>query len=183
MVEDKNRARELVEQDARAVVKQMREVVGAANFNAVAFDDPDRSKWPTGDGERVFANVIVGTRDNLTKAAARHCAAMWREAAQRYPKAIFVLNIPGYDDDPRELWEFPEVRRYVRWWARFAGVNDLETADPFFGDGLLQRIGVDPQSPLASNLTAGMGFLAACGVFGEALAQQALAALKPTAQH
>jgi hypothetical protein len=104
--------------------------------------------------------VAVGTRNQLTKAAARDTAAMWRETTQRYPKAAFHISLSGYDEDPRELWELPEAARYVRWWARFAGMDDPATASHF----------LDPE---------GMTFLAVCGAFGEELQREALAVQKP----
>jgi hypothetical protein len=64
------------------------------------------------------------------------------------------------DEDSRELWELPEAARYVRWWARFAGIDDPTTASHF----------LDPE---------GMTVLAACGAFGEEFQREALAAQKP----
>ena len=104
--------------------------------------------------------VAIGTRDQLTKEAARDNAAIWREATQRSPKAAFNIYLLGYDEDSRDLWELPEAARYVRWWARFAGMDDPTTASHF----------LDPE---------GMTVLAACGAFGEEFQREALAAQKP----
>jgi hypothetical protein len=68
---------------------------------------------------------------------------------KRHPKASFQISIAGYDDDPRELCDFPEVREYVCRWAKCAGIN-FETLStlPFADKG-------------------SVAFLAACGVFGD----------------
>ena len=44
-----------------------------------------------------------------------------------------MICLLGYNDDPREVWEFHDARRYLRWWARYAGMNDPATADHWFG--------------------------------------------------
>jgi hypothetical protein len=135
-----------------------------------------RFEPPEGDGTGAFFPVTIGTRDELTKAAAACYAARWREATARYPKAVFYLQLLGYDTDPRELWEFPEVRRYVRRWARLAGLSELETANFWIGncEGRLA-------SPLTDPRVGTVGLLTLCGVFGEPLRQQALQrTAKPT---
>jgi hypothetical protein len=45
----------------------------------------------------------------------------------------FTIGLLGYDDDPREVWEFHDARRYVRWWAKFAGLNNLAEAERWLG--------------------------------------------------
>jgi hypothetical protein len=47
--------------------------------------------------------VAIGTRDQLTKEAARDNAAIWRDATLRYPKAAFHISLLGYDEDAREI--------------------------------------------------------------------------------
>jgi hypothetical protein len=90
-------------------------------------------------------------RGDLNKREARKAAKQFREARLSHPLSPIALMIAGYDDDPRELWDFPEVCRYVRWWARAAGLDDWQTASavpwivPSWGNA----------------------FLAACGVFGD----------------
>jgi hypothetical protein len=116
---------------------------------------------------------MIGIRGNLTNTEVNRCVAMWREVTARYPKAVFVLQFVGYDDDPRELWEFPEVCRYVRRWARSAGLSDFGTADYWLGTG-------EGRLPTPSEHAWGVSFLAACGVFGEALRQTALRQHRPT---
>jgi hypothetical protein len=63
------------------------------------------------------------------------------------------VSIAGYDQDPRELWELAEVRRFVRRWARAAGLGDPYAA--------MREIGNGEQFP---NLLV---LLAKCGTFGK----------------
>ena len=136
----------------------------------------DLSGCPGGDGEGMFIPITIGSRGNLSKAEARLGAKMWRQATGRYPKACFMLSLLGYNDDPREVWEFRDARRYVRWWARFAGMNDFATADHWLGMSSAIGRSMPVLGPMA---TGGMGFLAACGVFGEELRQAALRGHRP----
>lgn len=55
---------------------------------------------------------------------AKMAARKWEEMLTCAPAARVMLSISGYDDDPRGLWEFEEVRRFVQQFARFAGIND-----------------------------------------------------------
>jgi hypothetical protein len=60
----------------------------------------------------------------------------------------------GYDDDPRGLWEIPEVPVYLCRWAQFAGIHSSADADRFRIDdnmcAVLAKCGVfddiDPNS-------------------------------------
>jgi len=107
----------------------------------------------TGPADRL-QRFGIGSRDNLSKQEARRAAKAWREAVQLAPKAIFVLHLAGFDEDPREIWEIVEAARYVRWWARYAGMDDIETDPEASAEG-------DRENSMS------LGFLAACGVFGE----------------
>ena len=72
---------------------------------------------------------------------------------------------------------FAEAARYVRLWSKFSGMDDFETADRFLG--AQSAIGASGL-PVA---TAGMGFLAGCGCFGEEIKQLALAGFPLTTAH
>lgn len=169
MSDDPHAAGRAVVNNVRNAVRRVREQFPDMPQAFLSFEDPDRSAWPPGPGDRMIIPIIIGARDKLTKVEAEHCAYMWREVAQRYPKAYFMLMILGYDEDPRELLEFPDVRRYVRRWARLAGLDDIEEADRWIGS-TAGRI----ETPDSKYLQGGLGLLAACGVFGESFRQVVL---------
>jgi hypothetical protein len=176
MSDDPNAARRAAAEELRETLRLMRGLGGAAEVVFYGRDgDCDLSGGPDGDGEGMFIPINVGSLGNLSKAEARRAAAIWRQATGRYPKACFAICLLGYNDDPREVWEFSDARRYVRWWARFAGMDDPATADHWLGASSV--IGRSMPAPWA---TGGMGFLAACGVFGEELRQAALRGHRPT---
>jgi hypothetical protein len=114
---------------------------------------------------------VIGERSRLSKKEARASAQLWRELVRQNPRALFTLSLFGYDDDPRDIWEFPEAVRYVGWWARYAGMDNFETA---------QRL-LEP--PPGREHSPALGFLAACGVFGEEAKRVALNDWSPTVAH
>jgi hypothetical protein len=171
--DDREAARHASIDELRENLRFVREAA-AALADLVIYDDAGNCNFPEylNDGEGVFIPVPIGARGNLSKAEAEQGAAMWRQVTSRYPKACFMLCLLGYNDDPREIWEFPDARRYVRWWARFAGMDDIATANRWVGASSM----VGRTLPQGAG---GIGFLAACGVFSKELQQQALRDYKP----
>jgi hypothetical protein len=172
MTDDPKAARWAAAQELRDNILFM----AAAGMEMVFFDRDGSCDLPDypNDGEGMLIPVTIGSRGNLSRAEAKRAAATWRQATGRFPKASFMVSLLGYNEDPREIWEFRDARRYVRWWARYAGMDDLATADRWLG--LNSAIGRTMPTPWA---TAGIGFLAACGVFGEELRQAILRDHKP----
>ena len=169
--DDPIEARKQVEQEQDT----LRKLISSEKGHLLSFDD--KSTWPTGDGDHYLIPFQIGFRGVLTKHEARRAARLWREVLERYPNGAFVISITGYENDPRELYEFPEVTRYVRWWARFSGMDDLIAAERYLGlsspaGRLLAQLG-----NLGLNSFA---FLAGCGVFGDEFRTAALRNLKPT---
>jgi hypothetical protein len=74
----------------------------------------------------------VGKRGRLTYHAASVRAYAFRTTIAAHPRAYVILNFAGYDDDPRALWEFPDVCRYAQKWADFAGVANPDA--PFIAN-------------------------------------------------
>jgi hypothetical protein len=171
--EDREHALDLAAREFMEVERLSRQFYGA---DCVSICGPNNKDWPAADCTDTMMSVIIGMRGNLTKARARKCAAIWREVLKRYPKAMLYFSVLGYSADPRELWEFSDVCRYVCWWARFAGMDDINTAN--------RLIGMEsPMRAIPHLATSGVSFLAACGVFGEALRQHALRNWRATPQH
>jgi hypothetical protein len=119
------------------------------------------------DGSDLTISFCIGTRGDLNHQEAKRAAKSWREHIKRYPKARFVIHLAGYDDDPRDIWEIDDAVRYVGWWARHAGMNDFDTAERLLGVPGFEH-------------SSSLGFLAACGVFGEGAKQAALKDWSPT---
>jgi hypothetical protein len=93
--------------------------------------------------------IGIGKRGNLTHGSPKRNARAFREIAVLQPQAELCPSIDGYDDDPRGLWEIPEVRAYLCRWAQFAGLTSSADAD---------------ELKIEVNMC---GVLAKCGVFDD----------------
>jgi len=126
--------------------------VSARSYDEI---DPDDATIPR-DGNRTAFTITIGMRGELNHAKAKKSARVWQRMAERYHKGIFYLQIAGYDDDPRELWEIKETRKYIGQWARFAGLDriDIAVATPLDPDwiAVLAKCGAfrdsDPDLPI-----------------------------------
>jgi hypothetical protein len=72
--------------------------------------------------------IEIGDRAKLTEAEAVSAAKAFHGARQHYPDVPILISIGGYDDEARDLWEFPEVCRYVQLWARLTHLATPEAA-------------------------------------------------------
>ena len=170
--EDKTTARQLAQADLARLLGGSRSYF--VGYNEEGIVDP--AMLPDDDGDHVLMPIMIGERGSLSKAGARTAARTWRELTTRYPKGMFVICLLGYDQDPREIWEIPEACGYVRWWATYAGMDDIETADRLVGT---------QSAIIAAGVAApnhGLAFLAGCGVFGEEMRQFSLTGVTPTAK-
>ena len=100
---------------------------------------------------------IIGERGRLTRHEAKCAAKTWNEHLQLQPKAHVILSVSGYDDDPRDLWEFDEVRKFVQQFARFAGIADAMDHAPAVQDMMAGQIDmmIEPSSNFTAQVQAG----------------------------
>lgn len=70
------------------------------------------------------AIIQIGGKGSLTDKTLRKMAPAVRKILAHSPGAEVMLSIDGYDDDPRELYEIPETRDYLRRYARASGLHD-----------------------------------------------------------
>jgi len=169
-------AREAVERDMQNSTRVLRDIAGR-----VEIATPDELDRVDADCDTIVFQY--GKRGDLTEKAAQKAGDAWRKVIARYPNAVYILIMPGYDDDPRDLWEFPDVCAYVCLWARFAHLDDLQAALAAFSAGPIAR-GIAPKSEAAQRLIGDpMSVLAGCGVFGEDLRKSSLRRINPTARN
>jgi hypothetical protein len=76
----------------------------------------------TDDYDYVF--IEIGHRDNIDDLRAVVLPAVAFKLAAKNPKTRIAIMVGGYDDDPRELWQIPEVRKYLQVFAQKAGIRD-----------------------------------------------------------
>lgn len=104
--------------------------------------------------DETIAAVLVefGSRGDLSDATITEMKDAPRLCVQYYPGRPLLISIGGFDDDPRELWDIPEVADYVRRFAMASGLHDWRTRTFDALDeqckGLLVMCGaVDPGHP------------------------------------
>jgi len=142
--EDSKRAHELVMEDIANAGREARKI---GRVDVATFIELNQTEATN----RTLITIVIGTRDQLTKREADSAGKAFRTLRSRHPYSRILLCIPGYDQDPRELWDFPEVCKYVRRFSRAAGLNDWRAAS---------------EVPWADP-SWGVAFLAACGAFGD----------------
>jgi hypothetical protein len=149
MAEDRDLARQAAADDLRRSTRALKETglpVSEVGYNDSGLDPIE----PLPLGEQYLIQFAIGARGELTKSYARAAAKAFVEIRRRCPTGLIHPHFLGYDDDPRELWQFPDVCRYARWWTRYAGISDWRPA--------LAVNWMDPGDTL--------GLLAVCGAFG-----------------
>lgn len=156
MVDDPKIAKEFVDQEfdthARILAKALKDNprMELALWSAESGPPPAAENF-----DATYINMIIGARHELTRENASKAAKAYLSAVQRYPKADVYINLLGYDADPREIWEIPDAAQYVRLWARLAGLNH-------------------PRDVKVNLVVGGVGFLGACGCWGEAYRQEVI---------
>lgn len=157
-VGDKQRDRLLAAADLQALVSHARSL---SRVSLIWIDEMAHAPLPP---DTALVHLTIGTRGDMTRQAAMDAAEAWRTARKRFPNAALTISIAGYDNDPRELWEIPDVCRYVCRWACGAGIkaNDPEHA------GIVAVPVIDnPKQAFQRARDNFISFLAACGFFGE----------------
>ena len=147
--EDKDLARQAVERDRQRAVDIIADA--AARHPATGADQPTTAA----DGPPDFINIEIGARHELNQEAAERRGMEWRDLTARFPRAYFIPTISGYDEDPRALWDFPQVCEYMQRWAKVAGIRTIDD---------MPNVNQDT-----------IGLFAACGVFGSAMGAEARA--------
>jgi hypothetical protein len=145
MAEDRDLARKMAARDLEGLFRQAPK--GTVVTHDVTLDIPD--------GPDLVICFCIGGRGDLNREEAKRAAKSWLEHIKRYPKARFVIHLAGYDDDPRDIWEIDEAARYVRRWARLAGLDDIDVAGARLDDRALAWLG-------------------ACGAFGDEIKRQVI---------
>lgn len=74
--------------------------------------------------EYAVAVIEFGGKDHLTDQILQEMCGAPAMVHAHYPQALIMLAIRGYDNDPRSLWDIPEVASYIRRFAREAKLTD-----------------------------------------------------------
>lgn len=112
------------------------------------------------DYDHIF--IEIGSKGNFSEGDRKKAAQAFRLGRLHYPTVAIGFFVGGYDTDPREIYDIPEAREYIRLWAMDAGLGDWRTAikipwDPDSSLGILQLCGVfGPDSPIKCNTPSGV---------------------------
>lgn len=126
-----------IELIAEQAVK-LRQVCTEVPFETKAID---QANLEPGD----IALMPFGVRGELSQDYAEQRGKAFAALLARSKGGRIVLTIPGYDDDPRELWDIEEVRNYVQQFAIAAGIRHAALLLPVIGESgvaLLMACGV-----------------------------------------
>jgi len=84
----------------------------------------------------------IGTAPYFNRKALATAVVSWR-ALKFKPSSAVVIHVGGYDDDPRELWQIPEVCAFVRRFCEKTKAHEDPALDPM-SRNLLLLCGADP---------------------------------------
>ena len=86
--------------------------------------------------------VQIGDVGSLTCDAAFTAANFVIKASRLYQDSIIHIYLTGFDDDPREIWEIPEAKDYVRSFWRALKAEGADPSGINFADHSLALLGV-----------------------------------------
>jgi hypothetical protein len=92
--------------------------------------------------ERTTLVFSIGERGRLNRRALAAAVLAWRALRFKTSTAV-LMHFGGYDDDPRELWEIPEVRDFIRRFCAKTKAHEHPAVDPT-SRNLLLACGADP---------------------------------------
>jgi hypothetical protein len=86
--------------------------------------------------------IEIGGKNHLSLLNRKEAAAAFRLARVKHPRARIGFTLGGYDDDPREIYDIPEARDYIRQWAHDAGLSRWQDAIKVPWEESLDNLGV-----------------------------------------
>lgn len=76
------------------------------------------------DPRAVLAVTLTGA-DALNRVTLRRACVAFRRIKEQRGDGVVILHIDGYDDDPRDLWEIPELCAWLAAWCCKVGIANL----------------------------------------------------------
>jgi hypothetical protein len=89
----------------------------------------------------------IGEKSHLSRKALAAAVLSWR-ALHLTPSTAVIFHFGGYDDDARELWQIPEVCRFVQKFCAKTHAHEHPAIEPASRD-LLLACGADPNNRVA----------------------------------
>jgi hypothetical protein len=95
---------------------------------------------------RTMVAFTIGSKTEMHRKALAAAVLAWR-AIKIEPTTAIIMHFGGYDDDPRELWQIPEVCRFVQKFCAKTKAHEHPQVEPQSRDWLL-ACGADPSRPV-----------------------------------
>lgn len=95
------------------------------------------------DLDRTVMMFSIGEYPRLYAKALAAAVMSWR-ALKIKPSTAIIIHLGGYDEDPRELWDIPQAREFIRKFAEKTGAHKHPAIDPT-SRALLLACGADPE--------------------------------------
>ncbi|MGY2987651.1 hypothetical protein [Bradyrhizobium sp. USDA 4508] len=102
------------------------------------------------DLERTVVFFSIGSADDLSRKALATAVMSWR-ALKVQPSTAITVHFGGYDEDPRELWQIPEAREFIRKFAVKTNAHKHAALDPT-SRAVLLACGADPSKRVYVNM-------------------------------
>jgi hypothetical protein len=102
------------------------------------------------DLDRTVIAFSIGEKSDLSRKALATVVLSWR-ALQITPSTAIIIHFGGYDDDPRELWQIPEVCGFIQKFCAKTRAHEHPAVEPASRD-LLLACGADPNTRVAVNM-------------------------------
>jgi hypothetical protein len=106
--------------------------------NIVSGDKPDLA--------RTMLAFSIGSKAEMDRKALASAILAWR-ALKIEPSTAIMMHFGGYDDDPRELWQIPEVCSFVQKFCVKTKAHEHPQVEPQSRNWLL-ACGADPSRPV-----------------------------------
>ena len=115
------------------------------------------------DLTRTMVAFSIGTAPYFDRKALSIAVLSWR-ALKIEPSTAIVIHLGGYDDDPRELWNIPEARDFIRRFCEKTQAHKHPALEPM-SRNLLFACGADPDRDVGVTMISGKEALEQSGEF------------------
>lgn len=118
------------------------------------------------DLKQTMVAFSIASKDEMNRRALAAAVLAWRALKIEASTAI-VMHFGGYDDDPRELWQIPEVCSFIQKFCAKTKAHEHPQVEPQSRNWLL-ACGADPSRSVAVKMISAEESLRQSGEFFKA---------------
>lgn len=120
--------KEIARRQTAALYEQLRQISPPGKLFLEMFGDGGRGPDPSVIEMCNFSVLSIGSRGEFTASRCVAAARAFKRLVAINPKVKVILHVGGYDEEPREIYQFADAAQYIRQWAELAGLTTLEDA-------------------------------------------------------